>query len=72
MQLDIACKQLIVHGSKDDIVPASMSREYAISKRKKGEDVTLLELPDSGHFDVVDPQSSVWARVRDAVVGTLL
>lgn len=66
--LEIHCKQLLIHGSDDDIVPVKMSRDYAKQKAAKNEDVSLLEIPKSGHFEIVDPQSKMWPEVQKAMV----
>jgi acetyl esterase/lipase len=68
IELDIHCKQLVIHGTEDDIVPVKMSREYVKLKQQKREDVSLLEIPKVGHFEIVDPQSKVWEQVQKAVV----
>ena len=69
IELDIHCKQLVVHGTDDDIVPITMSRDYVKLKQKKNEDATLLEIPKVGHFEIVDPESKVWNQVEKAIVG---
>jgi acetyl esterase/lipase len=56
----------MVHGSADDRVPPSMSRDYLGQARAAGDDVALDELPDAGHFEVIDPLSSWWPRVQAA------
>ena len=66
-ELDIHCKQFIVHGREDDIVPVQMSRDYAKSKLQKQEVLSFLELPKTGHFEIVDPDSKVWPEVQKAV-----
>jgi acetyl esterase/lipase len=70
-ELDIHCKQLLIHGSEDDIVPVAMSRDYAKQKKQKTEDVNLLEIPKAGHFEIVDPESKVWPQVEKAIPGLL-
>ena len=57
--------QLIVHGGRDEAVPPELSRSYADAARKAGDSVELLEFPDAGHFDVVDPTHASWAAVAD-------
>ena len=66
-ELDIHCKQLLIHGTEDDIVPVQMSRDYAKQKLEKHENVSLLEVPKTGHFELVDPQSAIWTKVEKAV-----
>ena len=70
-ELDIHCKQLLIHGSDDDIVPVRMSRDYTKLKQQKKEDVRLLEIPKSGHFEIVDPASSVWDSVQKSVLSVV-
>ena len=60
-------KQLVVAGAKDEVVPPAFSRDYVSHKKKSGENVKLLELPDSGHFEVIDPEAKEWRRIVDAV-----
>jgi acetyl esterase/lipase len=64
--------QQIVFGDKDDVVPAEFSRDYAKSKKQKGEHVEAVEIAGAGHFDVIDPQSSAWPYVVKAVKKLLL
>ena len=59
----------LVHGTQDDVVPVTQSR--ALAERYPQAD--LIELP-CGHFEVIDPLSSVWADVSSVLVsggGTL-
>lgn len=67
-ELEIHCKQLLIHGTEDDIVPAQMSRDYAKQKLEKHESVSFLEIPKNGHFEIVDPQSAIWPTVEKAVL----
>jgi len=67
-ELDIHCKQLVIHGTEDDIVPVQMSRDYAQQKLEKRESVSLLEIPKTGHFEIVDPDSAIWPKVEKAVL----
>ena len=67
-RLKIRTPQLIIHGSKDDVVPPEMSRDYVRDKQRKAEQVTLLEIPGADHFALVDPQSKAWPKVQEAIV----
>jgi acetyl esterase/lipase len=64
----------LVHGADDDRVPCQLSRDYAARARSAGDDVSYVELPGSGHFEVIDPLSAVWPEVlaafRSAASGT--
>lgn len=60
--------QKLIHGTIDDSVPYEISKNYAERKKKTGEKVELITLPDVGHFEIVDPGSSVWNRVEQTFV----
>jgi hypothetical protein len=30
----------------------------------------LVEIPEAGHFDLIDPESSAWPRVASVLAGT--
>jgi dipeptidyl aminopeptidase/acylaminoacyl peptidase len=61
-------RQVLIHGTTDDAVPYEISQRYAEKKLKAGEKVELITLPQTGHFEIVDPGSSVWSKVMAAVV----
>lgn len=58
-----ACPVLLVHGTDDEDVPVQTVRDYAATHPG----ARLLELPDTGHMDVIDPGARAWPSVRDAV-----
>jgi acetyl esterase/lipase len=63
--LPLGVPQLLVHGARDDIVPAAMSEAYAQRARELGDDAEAVVLPAVGHFEHLDPTSSAWRVVRD-------
>jgi acetyl esterase/lipase len=73
MQLAIPqVRQWLIHGSGDDIVPPAFSRDYVAAKQKRTgkeqEDPHLLEIPNAGHFDLIDPRTQAWKQVEEAVL----
>lgn len=56
-RLPLGVKQLIVHGARDEALPAELSRAYAERARLAGDDVTYAEPADAGHMDFLDPGS---------------
>ncbi len=54
----------ILHGSRDSIVPASMSRDYAADRPN----VTLVE-EACGHFELIDPTTTTFDQVVRYVRG---
>ncbi len=69
--LPLGVPQILLHGTEDDSVPYDMSRGYAAAARAAGDDAVLITLPGAGHFEPIDPRSSEWPRVRDAVLSLL-
>jgi acetyl esterase/lipase len=60
--------QRLIHGTADDDVPYEISRAYAEQKRKTSEKVELITLPQTGHYEIVDPGSNVGSRVQETFV----
>lgn len=69
MRLGISkAKQWIIHGDADDVVPVDFSRRYYENKKKRRENVHLLEIEKAGHFDLIDPRSVAWSKVEQVVL----
>jgi acetyl esterase/lipase len=60
--------QRVLHGTNDDVVPLEISRRYVAAAKKSGDDSKLIEVPGAGHFELIDPQSSAWPVVKEAVL----
>jgi acetyl esterase/lipase len=69
--LHLKATQWLVHGAADDVVPASLSRNYAETKKGRGEDVHYLEIASAGHLDLIDPRSSAWPKVEATILHLL-
>jgi acetyl esterase/lipase len=69
--LPLGLPQRLIHGTEDDIVPIEIARSYAAAARAKGDDAQLLDLPKTGHFELIDPRSGAWPTVRDTTLGLL-
>lgn len=63
----IKAKQILIHGTADADVPYEISKNYAEHKKQSGEDVALLTMPDTGHFEIMDPKSTVWDQVQASI-----
>jgi acetyl esterase/lipase len=61
-------KQWLIHGTNDDIVPVQFSRDYVSQKKAKGESAVLVEIPQAGHFDLIDPSSEAFKQVKAAAL----
>ncbi len=63
--LPLGVPQLLVHGSRDTIVPPGQSRGYADAALAAGDPVELVELASADHFDVIEATDPAWAAVVD-------
>jgi acetyl esterase/lipase len=72
MELRIpGARQWLLHGMEDDTVPPAFSRDYADQKKKRGERVELVEIAHAGHYDLIDPRSEAFKKVKAAVFSAL-
>ena len=55
-----------VHGTDDDVVPASQSVEYVDRATAAGADAEVL-LVDGDHYVIIDPDSPAWAGTLDVL-----
>ncbi|HZR44539.1 MAG TPA: alpha/beta hydrolase [Ktedonobacteraceae bacterium] len=60
--LPLGIPQVLIHGKKDDIVPLTVSQQYAQQAALVGDRVTLIELPGADHFTLIDRASTAWRR----------
>ena len=56
---------LIVHGTNDEDVPIDITRAFLWTRRSDPEPPSLLEIPDAGHMDLIDPESPAGLAVID-------
>lgn len=63
--IPLGVSQLLAHGTNDEHVPPSQSRNHVASARAAGDMVELLELPGADHFDVIDPSHAGWRLVLE-------
>ena len=61
--LPLGVPQLLVHGERDEIVPAHLSRDYHAAALAAGDAVDLVTLSGVGHFEHLDPGSTAWRVV---------
>jgi acetyl esterase/lipase len=56
--------QIVLHGTEDDSVPYEMSERYV---EAAGGEAELLTLPNTGHFELIDPQAPQFAETLAAI-----
>ena len=69
--LPLGVPERLLHGTRDDMVPIEMSRRFLGAAAAAGDDARMIELPDAGHFDLIDPRTHAWAAVEAAVLDLL-
>lgn len=65
-RLPLGVPQIVVAGTRDRIVPVALAGAYAGKARAAGDEISLVEIPSAGHFELVTPGSPAWPAVRDA------
>lgn len=69
--LPLGVRQFLLHGTADTNVPLELSERYVRRASAKGDPVTLLTLPDVGHFELADPLSHAWPTVLSMTTALL-
>ncbi len=64
-------RQVLIHGTDDDIVPVSQSEKFVERAEQLGERPNLVKLNGVGHFELIDPESDAWSIVARAVLPVL-
>src|SRR5215813_6744461 len=65
--LPLRVPTVVIHGTKDNVVPLAMNRSFVERARKAGDDIRLVMPEDADHFDVIDPKSKAWPQVIEAL-----
>jgi dipeptidyl aminopeptidase/acylaminoacyl peptidase len=63
---------ILIHGTKDENVPYSISADYYKRAKELGDPVELITLPDAAHFEVINPKAEEFAFIKEAVLKSLL
>jgi acetyl esterase/lipase len=59
-------RQVLIIGKRDDAWAPSGLRYFGAAKMR-GDDIRIIEATESGHFEMIDPDSSTWPLVLEAV-----
>ena len=63
--LPLGMPHAIFHGIRDNAVPIDLSRKYVEAAKASGDTIDLIELPEAGHMDFLEPASSAHAALCD-------
>ncbi|MEM7250243.1 MAG: alpha/beta hydrolase [Pseudomonadota bacterium] len=70
-RLPLRRRQVHVIGGEDALVPASYVRECVGRANAVDDDVSLVVVPEAGHFEIVTAGSVAWPAVERAVLGAI-
>ena len=62
--------QRLVNGGRDPFW-TSIALRYVEAAKAAGADIRVIDAPESGHFEMIDPDSTTWPLVRDAALDLL-
>jgi len=65
--LPIHVPQAIVSGTLDPIVPAAFGHAYAVKAIAAGDAVQEITIADAAHFELIDPQSGAFEKIRAVI-----
>ena len=60
--LPLGVRQILVNGSLDRIAPTSLAASYVAQARVAGETVEYVEIPATGHVELIAPGAAAWTR----------
>ncbi len=60
----IGVPQAVISGALDPIVPPQFGWDYAMAAAGAGDKVRQLTIEGAGHFELIDPISEAWAKIR--------
>jgi acetyl esterase/lipase len=63
-RLPLSLPQLLLHGDRDDTVSMRIAESYAQAALEAGDPCELVVLPDTGHFEHIDPHTKAWSIAR--------
>ena len=70
-RLPLGVPQWFLHGLGDRHVPIAMTRTYVQAAQHAGDRAELVEVPDTDHFQIIDPEHASWATVLAALDTTV-
>ena len=65
--LPLGAKQILIQGTEDQQIPPKLPSRWAENARRQGDVVEVVTIPLADHFDIVDPESKAFDKVRLAV-----
>lgn len=64
--LPLGDRQIVISGALDAIVPPRFGQAYSTAAAAQGDQARSIVLEGAGHFEVIDPTSTVWPAIVGA------
>jgi acetyl esterase/lipase len=59
--------QDLVNGREDDIIPGRMATDYVAKATAAGDQVALHLIPNTGHVELIAPESAAWTETKQLI-----
>ncbi len=69
--LPLRVPQDLVNGHEDRIIPFRLATDYVAKAKAAGDDVTLHTVPDTGHVELIAPETLAWAETKRLIRAAL-
>jgi acetyl esterase/lipase len=63
--------QILINGRQDKIIPTSYADSYAAQMRKAGDEVKVRMLDQTGHVELIAPETAAWAAAVKEIEAAL-
>ncbi|HVF94349.1 MAG TPA: alpha/beta hydrolase [Sphingomonas sp.] len=61
----------LVNGREDKIIPFRMATDYVATAKAAGDEVALHTVPDTGHVELIAPETPAWATAKRLIADAL-
>jgi acetyl esterase/lipase len=69
--LPLGVPQDLINGREDRIIPYRMATDYIAKATAAGDKTTLHTIPDTGHVELIAPESTAWAETKRLIYSSL-
>ena len=69
--LPLGVPQDLVNGREDKIIPYRLATDYVAKAKAAGDAVTLHTVPDTGHVELIAPETPAWTETKRLILATL-
>ncbi|MBB4152769.1 acetyl esterase/lipase [Sphingomonas jinjuensis] len=69
--LPLGVPQDLVNGREDKIIPYRLATDYVTKAKAAGDTATLHTVPDTGHVELIAPETPAWAEAKRLILAIL-